>query len=636
MNEHQVPIAELVRRARAGDLDSWSSLVAEFQDVAAGLVAGWCGDWTIAEDVAQDAFVAAFLHLEDLRDPQAFPAWFKQIVHSAMTRHLRREVRVSSSPPWPNETGPDPIDAVATADDAQQLHHAIESLPEHERAVIALHYLADLPYPKVAELLGIGVSAAKKRGLSARRRLQELLPMAVDAFSSARPSRDTRLRDSVALFLAIRRRDRDLVGALLAQHPQLVEATEAWSREEAMELGLQNAEGGTPLVRAVQTGDLRLVELILAAGASPGLACGCAGAESALWAASLFGEAEIAARLLEDGADPNAAAFGGVTPLIVAAQRQHHDVTERLLAAGADPAITDAGGRTAQDWTALRRRSPERRVGAVLSTGVRALDLFAPIRPGSAQWWPAAWELGQFALLTEIVRSIEPVEFWQIGFATGPYDEESGRQWVRQFRVATKLRLTAPGTARERRAHFEATVRTVAASPAEKIVMILAGPDHRHDVTVAVAQFVDTPSVLTTIVVEPATGHATGAASERPEGFAAQVAFDPWRAARGLWPAVDAMRTTVATYPNARHEQLAASARAILEQYAAMDPHLEMQAPPTYADPALARCAQDLHRSLAQPFALWEHQTSLPGESTPYDELLDRVETLLAPDVYRN
>ena len=151
--------------------------------------------------------------------------------------------------------------------------------------------------------------------------------MAVDAFSSARPSRNSDLRDSVALFLAIRRRDHDLVATLLTRNPELAEATEAWSRDEAMELGLQNAEGGTPLVRAVQTGDAQLVDLILAAGASPGLPCGCAGAETALWAAALFGETEIAARLLERGADPNAAAFADATPLIVAAQRQHHKST---------------------------------------------------------------------------------------------------------------------------------------------------------------------------------------------------------------------------------------------------------------------------------------------------------------------
>ena len=248
MNERTVPVADLVRRARAGDLDAWSALVTEFQDVAAGLAAGWSGDWTVAEDVAQDAFVSAFLHLDDLADPQAFPAWFKQVVHSATTRRLRGERRTSARPAADDPIAADPQDVVAARDEAQRLHRAVESLPEHERAVIALHYLARLPYPNVAELLGISVAAAKKRGLSARRRLKEQLPMAVDALSSARPSRDEQLRDRVALFLAIRRHDHDRLRALLARRPDLATATESWSKDEAMQVGLQHAEHGTPLV----------------------------------------------------------------------------------------------------------------------------------------------------------------------------------------------------------------------------------------------------------------------------------------------------------------------------------------------------------------------------------------------------
>jgi len=55
-----------------------------------------------------------------------------------------------------------------------------------------------------------------------------------------------------------------------------------------------------------------------------------------------------------------------------------------------------------------------------------------------------------------------------------------------------------------------------------------------------------------------------------------------------------------------------------------------MSDPATYAEPRLAAGAQELHRYLAQPFHLWEHVTGRPGESTPYDELLETVEALLA------
>lgn len=629
-----MPIAELVSRAQTGDHDAWTALVSEFQDVATGLAVGWSGDRTVADDIAQDAFVIAFEHLGDLVDPQAFPAWFVTVVRSAAQRQVRRETRASGSPDIGAGAGrlDDPLDAVVSDDEAQRLRDAVEQLPEHERSVVALHYLAELPYARVAEVLGISVAAAKKRAFSARGRLKETLPASAASLTTSRASAPA-LSDPVALFLGIRRRDRELVRRLLVRDPTLVAATEQWSKDEAMELGLQNAEHATPLVRAVQSGDVDIVRLILDAGADPGRRCGCAGAETALWTAALLGDADMLSVLLVAGADPNAAAFAGATPLVVAAQRGHHEITRTLLGAGADPSLADAAGRTAADWSIARRSEPHRTSSPELvATGVRALDLFAPIHRGSVQWWGAAWELGQFALLSEVAAAIRPDQFWQIGFATGPYDAESGRQWSEQLPLATKLRLTPAGPSpTERRADFERGLRELDRAPGEKVVMILVAPGHHHDVTLAVAQLVDDPRVLTAIVIEPATSHVVPPQARRPEGFDAQVAFDPWRAIRGLWPAVDAHTTSTGTYPSVRHQRLAEAARSTIEEYRDLDPELELLDPAAYPQPDAAARAQRLHRYLAQPFRLWEHVTNRPGESTPYSELVDAVETLLHP-----
>jgi F0F1-type ATP synthase beta subunit len=160
--------------------------------------------------------------------------------------------------------------------------------------------------------------------------------------------------------------------------------------------------------------------------------------------------------------------------------------------------------------------------------------------------------------------------------------------------------------------------------------MILTAPGYHHDVTLAVAQLADDPSVLTTIVIEPATSEAAGPSLRRPEGFDAQVSFDVWRALRHLWPAIDPLHTSASTYPSPRHENLADAARALLAQYNALDPELVLLDPAAYAETALATRAQEMHRYLTQPFHLWEHVTAVPGESTPYEELLETTSALLA------
>lgn len=47
------------------------------------------GDFHAAEDAAQEAFVLLFQKLGDLRNPAAFPAWFRSIVRTACTRSTR-------------------------------------------------------------------------------------------------------------------------------------------------------------------------------------------------------------------------------------------------------------------------------------------------------------------------------------------------------------------------------------------------------------------------------------------------------------------------------------------------------------------------------------------------------------------
>src|SRR5262245_49195419 len=332
----------VVQAARAGSPDAWAELVDRFQDVAVATALGWSGDVEAARDVAQEAFALAFAHLRELEDLGAFPAWFLRLVRTACHRQRRRRVVVTL--PLEHEAmdeTSDPAHMVVWRGEAERVRAAVEALPEAERVVVALHHLAGLTYPEVASFLGIGLSAAKKRAHTARRRLKELLPMTADHLSASRPSRSGRFRDTILLFGAIRDRDRASVRRLFARDPSLVSAEEDWTPEEAFAASLPYAAHATPLVRAAGAGDVELVRTLLAAGADPDGACGCAGAETPVWAATVAGAADVVAELLGRGADPNAAAFQGATALHVAVRRGRGDIAELLRAAGADAGPPD-------------------------------------------------------------------------------------------------------------------------------------------------------------------------------------------------------------------------------------------------------------------------------------------------------
>src|SRR6267143_7274448 len=69
--------------------EAFAELVIRFQDMAFGCAYAVLGDAYLAEDVAQDAFVVAWQKLDQLREPNAFPGWFKRIVLSQCNRLTR-------------------------------------------------------------------------------------------------------------------------------------------------------------------------------------------------------------------------------------------------------------------------------------------------------------------------------------------------------------------------------------------------------------------------------------------------------------------------------------------------------------------------------------------------------------------
>src|SRR4029453_6173455 len=90
--EDPVELPALVERARGGDVVDFTPPVGRFQYVAFGYALALVRDFAVAEDVAQEAFVAAWASLPKLETPEAFPGWLRGIVGHCAHRVLRRRV----------------------------------------------------------------------------------------------------------------------------------------------------------------------------------------------------------------------------------------------------------------------------------------------------------------------------------------------------------------------------------------------------------------------------------------------------------------------------------------------------------------------------------------------------------------
>lgn len=183
-----------VRRVQAGDSEAFNWIVKRFQDRAAAYAASVVGSFWLAQDVAQEAFVEAYCTLHTLREPAAFPVWFRKIIFKHCDRQTRRK-QVDTVPIQDMEhiqySAPDLVEIAERHQVEEGVHRAIQSLPEGQRAVLTLFYMGEQSHQDIAEFLGLPVTTVKSRLHQGRSRLKErLLAMLQDNLQEYRPSQD--------------------------------------------------------------------------------------------------------------------------------------------------------------------------------------------------------------------------------------------------------------------------------------------------------------------------------------------------------------------------------------------------------------------------------------------------------------
>ena len=139
------------------------------------------GDSADAADATQEAFVSAWRHIDRLRDPDLFEAWFGRIHVNACRAQLRRrgrtrvrEIRLPEPQDQREPASPERALADRTAD-ADVFDRAFARLSVDDRAVLVLHHLQDRPVAEIAAVLGSPEGTIKSRLHRARAALESAL-----------------------------------------------------------------------------------------------------------------------------------------------------------------------------------------------------------------------------------------------------------------------------------------------------------------------------------------------------------------------------------------------------------------------------------------------------------------------------
>ena len=169
-------IAQLVTASACGDLQAYEQIIHRFQSMAAGYAYSILQDFHYAEDAAQEAFIEAFYHLDQLKTPAAFPGWFKKIVFKQCDR-IRRWGRLVTVP---LETGmqlpcshPGPVEQYEQQEFKAQVNRIIQDLNPEQQLTVMLFYIENYSQQEIAGFLEVPVSTIKKRLYDARKKLEE-------------------------------------------------------------------------------------------------------------------------------------------------------------------------------------------------------------------------------------------------------------------------------------------------------------------------------------------------------------------------------------------------------------------------------------------------------------------------------
>ena len=176
-------IAGLVERARDGDRDAFGLLVQQFEPTVRAIALRRLGNHGEALELTQEVFLHVMSRLDQLREPERFAGWLRQVAARMAINRATRRV-----PPQAVETGvleaaveesDEPIDELISRERAAKLWTAMDRLKPLDREALVAFYIRDLSLIEIADELDIPLGTVKRRLHTARKRLKAELEASV-------------------------------------------------------------------------------------------------------------------------------------------------------------------------------------------------------------------------------------------------------------------------------------------------------------------------------------------------------------------------------------------------------------------------------------------------------------------------
>lgn len=177
--------SELVALARGGNKQAFGELLERYQHMALNIARRMVGQEELARELVQEAFLAAYLSLAQLREDGRFRNWLYSIVLNTCRSYVRGQNHSAYSLEAlvggaqgdllvSSDTWLDPEEEAEERELHEQVLQAVQELAPGERIATLLFYYAQLSVREIATLLHISETAVKSRLFQARKKLANM------------------------------------------------------------------------------------------------------------------------------------------------------------------------------------------------------------------------------------------------------------------------------------------------------------------------------------------------------------------------------------------------------------------------------------------------------------------------------
>ena len=171
-----------IQAAKSGDQAAFGHLVEAYQKRVYALTVRMCPTPQLAEEAAQETFLAAWQGLPFFRGDSAFSTWLYRLASNACVDLLRKEGR-HQGPSLDDETvaadmadpAPTPEKAAEHKELRAQIEAGLQALTPEHREVLILRELQQLSYDEIADALSLDLGTVKSRISRGRRQLRDFL-----------------------------------------------------------------------------------------------------------------------------------------------------------------------------------------------------------------------------------------------------------------------------------------------------------------------------------------------------------------------------------------------------------------------------------------------------------------------------